>query len=316
MKLLKDYITEKLKLKANNKNYFYIEPWDNDATLQIWGDVVNNLSYSYNKIDWITVETIEKEYTFEENKRVYFKGDNPKGIKDGFFRTNDSIAIGGNIMSLIYNDDFDNKYSIPIEDCFKEAFKIEGLVDASDLELPATKLTAGCYCGMFNFAKNLENPPRELPATELAPSCYEDMFLHCKSLVSAPILPAMHLADKCYYGMFRYTSLTTAPDLPAVNLEPNCYKSMFSGTKITKTPLLPATKLADDCYVCMFGDCKELTEVCDLPATDLPDKCYNAMFKSCKLLKNKPKFGKIISKELNDNMFSGCPCKVKKTQYI
>jgi hypothetical protein len=317
MKLIKDYITEKLKLRANNKNYFYIEPLDDDATLMICGAVVNNLSYSYNKIDWITFEKKNKEYTFEQDKRVYFKGDNPNGLDKGFFGTDDFIAIGGNIMSLIYNDDFEDKYTIPVKYCFREVFNVNGLVDASDLELPATELTEGCYYGMFDFAEKLENPPTELPATTLAPKCYAHMFFYCKSLTSAPILPAMNLAEECYASMFyNCKELTVAPNLPAVNLEPKCYQSMFSVTKIAKMPLLPATKLAEACYVGMFSYCKELTEIYDLPATQLADKCYNAMFKSCKLLKDKPKFGAEIPKDINDHMFSGCPCRGKKVRYI
>lgn len=54
----------------------------------------------------------------------------------------------GNIMSLMYGDDFEDKTTIPNTGCFMSLFVMcSGLLTAP--ELPATTLAYGCYSGMF-----------------------------------------------------------------------------------------------------------------------------------------------------------------------
>ena len=84
-----------------------------------------------------------------------------------------------------------------------------GLVDASNLILPATTLKELCY---GNIAQN------------------NGMFYNCTSLLYPPALPATTLVKDCYFGMFQgCTSLTTAPVLPATTLVTGCYGYMFWG---------------------------------------------------------------------------------------
>ena len=110
--------------------------------------------------------------------------------------------IQGNIMSLVYGDNF------------------KGQTDLTG------KALGSIFSGMeIENAKNLI-----LPATTLETSCYEYMFDNCRSLITAPELPATTLANYCYEGMFYgCTSLTTAPELPATTLANYCYTSMFIG---------------------------------------------------------------------------------------
>jgi hypothetical protein len=54
------------------------------------------------------------------------------------------------------------------------------------------------------------------------------MFIGCTGITSLPALPAMNLAENCYYQMFRdCTSLTRLAELPATNLANSCYAYMF-----------------------------------------------------------------------------------------
>lgn len=68
------------------------------------------------------------------------------------------------------------------------------------LQLPATRLTKGCYTHMFDNSK-IELAP-VLPATTMARSCYEGMFSCCNVLTQAPALPAKLLPKRCYSFMF------------------------------------------------------------------------------------------------------------------
>ena len=120
-----------------------------------------------------------------------------------------AIDVQGNIMSLIYGDNFTGQTSL-IYGQYDTSFNFEGMFG---------------YNGDLQNAENLI-----LPATTLVDECYFDMFYECTSLTTAPELPATTLADRCYSEMFaNCTSLTTAPDLSATTLAGNCYEYMFNG---------------------------------------------------------------------------------------
>ncbi len=118
------------------------------------------------------------------------------------------LMVYGNIMSLL--DRTLSSTSVPAY-FFYGLFCIEGyngngglpqLIDASNLQLPATELSEYCYSCMFSNCYNLTAGPAELPATTLAECCYASMFNACKSLISAPKLPATKLAKNSYSAMF------------------------------------------------------------------------------------------------------------------
>ena len=112
---------------------------------------------------------------------------------------------------------------------------------------------------------------------------FKNFFNSMTNLTSAPYLPSMELASRCYYAMFKgCTGLTTAPKLPATTLAVNCYYEMFYGcTGLTTAPKLPATTLASQCYRDMFNGCTSLTTAPELPATTLVMLCYDKMFYDC-----------------------------------
>ena len=174
------------------------------------------------------------------------------------------INICGNIMSLLYGDDFKGEVSLSGKgEAFAALFMNNNKVcDASLLMLPATTLADSCYFYMFEDCTSLTVAP-ELPATTMEPSCYGGMFNGCTSLTTAPDLPATTLADGCYSNMFQgCTSLTTAPELPATTLAERCYSTMFSGcTSLVSAPELPATTLVQYCYSYMFNGCTSLNYI-------------------------------------------------------
>lgn len=151
-----------------------------------------------------------------------------------------NFKIYGNIMSLVSGDNFAENKTITKDYAFY--FFLSGklttesgvtgnfnIKDISNLVLPATTLTKGCYYRLFSQFASITTAP-ELPATTLGEHCYEGMFLGCTSLTTAPALPATTLAEFCYQYMFNgCTSLTTAPELPATTLAEYCYRYMFNG---------------------------------------------------------------------------------------
>lgn len=183
-----------------------------------------------------------------------------------------NFKVGGNIMSLLYGSaytgeetSFPNGNSRKFYNLFYHNSK---LVDISDLELPATTLTAHCYRGMFSKCSSITTAP-SLPATTLADYCYSNMFSSCTNLTAAPVLPATTLTEGCYYQMFSETAIQTAPVLPATIAVDSCYRGMFSGcTSLTTAPELPAANVTlYNCYSQMFNGCTSLNSV-TVGATD------------------------------------------------
>ena len=113
-----------------------------------------------------------------------------------------SFNVEGNIMSLIYGDNFINQ----------------------------TSFTSGTYnlCSLFKKAKVVSAENLILPATTLTQYCYRAMFSWATYLTKAPALPATTLAKGVYWYMFESCAITTAPDLLAETLVEECYGSMFT----------------------------------------------------------------------------------------
>ena len=183
------------------------------------------------------------------------------GSGDGF-----QVKVYGNIMSLVDETGFATAMTLTVDFAFNSLFKSNTTItDISNLVLPATELSQGCYGGMFSGCTGLTALPADLlPATTLALSCYGSMFNGCTGLTTLPanFLPATKLAESCYGSMFYdCKGLTTVP-----------------------ADLLPATTLAQSCYNYMFEECSNLTAAPDLPAPALVDQCYGRMFHSCSKL--------------------------------
>ena len=134
-----------------------------------------------------------------------------------FFSSTCDFNAMGNVMSLLYGDNFKNQTTISNTACFCKLFsdyseELEcNIVNAMNLSLPATTISNACYYHMFGACTSLVTAP-ELPATTLDENCYMEMFFGCTSLIEAPELPALTLANNCYNGMFAgCTSLVTPP---------------------------------------------------------------------------------------------------------
>lgn len=191
--------------------------------------------------------------------------------------------VQGNIMSLIYGDNFMGQTTLTTDNTFLGLFSdCTGLTSAENLILPATTLTEFCYDSMFKGCYNLTVAP-ELPATSLTTQCYASMFWGCESLTTAPVLSATTLAQHCYADMFYdCISLTSASELPATTLTYGCYSHMFYGcTSLTTAPVLSATTLAERCCEMMFLGCTSLTAAPVLYATTMKSQCYDYMFSGC-----------------------------------
>ena len=295
--------------------YFTIEALENGLTAKL---STNACEYRIDNGSWNNLSADSNTLSINKGQTLSFKGNltptSSTGI--GTFTISKKCNLKGNIMSMLYGDNFNDKNDLTNkDDAFNRLFyNCKTIVDVSDIILPATTLAEFCYLQMFSGCTSLTSTP-ELPATTLEYGCYAHMFEGCTSLTTAPELPATTLVESCYQYMFEAcTSLTTAPALPATTLAKYCYSNMFDGcTSLTTAPQLPATTLADWCYYYMFRDCSSLTTAPELPATTLADNCYRSMFYNCTSLTTAPELpATTLESYCYSGMFNGC----SKLNYI
>lgn len=307
------YVAEYLTFDIKSNGYIYLSrPFTNVSVSAV------TISYSINGGDWVeyTTDEYKKRINVSAGDVIRFKGLNSRyaysqGDYTRFncFGGTATFDVHGNIMSMIYGDDFEDKKTL------SEAYALTGLFykapigNAENLVLPATALTDYCYMRLFD-SSSVTNPPKVLPNATLAERCYGSMFSQCTGLTTSttvmyattmapycchrmyemctnlsipPTLPATTLAEGCYSGMFEEcTSFTTPPVLPATTMALGCYSEMFwACSGLTSTPTLTSTTLAQGCYSNMFGYCSSLTTTPVLPATTLAPYCYGGMFSEC-----------------------------------
>ena len=186
------------------------------------------ISYSINDGEWtsITATPAGTAIPVSAGDVVRFKGTNSTYAKDksnysGFDGGTATYNVEGNMMSLIYGDNFVGNNTLSGTYNFCSIFKQSKAVSAENMILPATTLTTYCYRAMFSLAPNLITPPA---------------------------LPATTLAQGCYWYMFEKCPMSTAPDLLASTLVQECYGNMFTGcSNLNYIKCLATTKSATNC---------------------------------------------------------------------
>ena len=188
---------------------------DGEITITIPSDLGSScatyLSYSKDKSVWERTDINGKNKTItipvSRGDNVYLKGKakqwyDPSGPGGASIDSTANINVSGNIMSLLYEDNFEDKAVFP--DNSKYAFNLlfyynKHLCSAEKLILPATTLEEGCYRFMFYVCTSLTTAPA-LPATKLVTNCYWGMFNGCTSLNSIAMFATDISASNCLYN--------------------------------------------------------------------------------------------------------------------
>ena len=268
------------------------------------------MEYSLDKgKTWTTLAANTNSPTVSKGKYIMWRCTLNPGDKAGRFQSQSQYNVMGNIMSVVFGDDFIGKDDLTgYNNVFDNLFRDANINSAENLCMSATTLANSCCNYMFGFSK-IVKAPNILPATTLANNCYYCMFRGCGSLTTTPALPATTLVESCYESMFWVCrSLKTAPELPATEMVRQCYGWMFYGcTNLTSAPTLPATTLAYSCYCGMFANCTSLVITPELPATELANECYRGMFAGCSSLTTAPELPvTALARLCYYYMFAGC----------
>ena len=143
---------------------------------------LKTISYSLNNGVWTDIVP-GTSISVDAGDIVRFKGTNDAyadfSTNNNFGTTTAEFNCYGNILSLIYGDNFTGQTTLPTGSSYNFANFFRG-------------------CLGIHSAENLILPEN---VTEY---CYFLMFRNCSSLTGTPVLPAATLADNCYYSMFLY----------------------------------------------------------------------------------------------------------------
>lgn len=188
-------VTGTFRVLTYADQYFTIESEadNNEITINLGGenpDSTSRNSFSVssdNGSHWTTIELNEGNYvystTLNEGDKLLIKSTNTTfsiNTDDSMITSSGNFKVYGNIMSLLYGDNFANQTSFPANSSynFQQLFYYcTCLTDASNLILPATTLTEGCYNKMFCDCGSLTTPPK-LPATTVVSNAYNDIISH------------------------------------------------------------------------------------------------------------------------------------------
>jgi hypothetical protein len=170
----------------------------------------------------------------------------------GTFSSTANFIVQGNVMSLLYGDNFSGQLSLAGKDyAFKDLFTgCTGITNAYKLSLPATTLSEGCYKNMFKNCTGMVIAPILLAVT-LEDSCYSNMFYGCTSLVEAPELSAATLTNNCYEYMFYGCSSLAdikclATDITATNCTTNWVNGVASSGTFVKNSTMSSWTTGND----------------------------------------------------------------------
>jgi len=244
---LRNYYKEYFTIEITRAGYFTVVPAiDPKSTLSsIDASIALTISYSLNEGEWISTTLLTSGLTLEVSvgDTIRFKGNNtnycnniPNSHKDGphrlwyivfgciqndgdnykgtFTSTTARFKAYGNIMSLLYGDNFIGQTTLPATYTFCQLFKTSGIVSAEHLILPAMTLTDSCYRAMFSKAYRLQISPT-FPAKNLTTECYKYMFENCTNLKKITCLAETNIDTTDSGSVNCFTSTSSGTSLQA-----------------------------------------------------------------------------------------------------
>lgn len=206
-----DYSSRYLTIKANSAGNIN---W-------ICGANATPLSIDYSKDNgttWssITATTAGSAIPVNQGDVVLFKGNNSRyqqryqeasAYRNAFSITDCNVEVEGNIMSMIYGDNFIGNYTLSDFSFTNLFFRCSGITTCENLILPSTAITISCYFQMFYECTSLTKAP-ELPAVVLQTHSYTSMFRNCTSLNYIKCLASRFNAVDCTYDWVNNVSST------------------------------------------------------------------------------------------------------------
>lgn len=306
-------------------NYLCFTALEDNSTIGKTGTYSVSLEYSLDGRTWSTFNN-NTTISLNTGEKAYFRGTNTRlASSDSVCTTfvmSGSIAGSGNVMSLLYANDFETRLSLTVGNEFRSLF-INCTALTSAPELPATTVSGwSTYDKMFKGCTSLVAAP-DLPASSLSRGCYANMFEGCTSLLAAPAIKVTSVNQNAMTSMFEgCTSLSTAGDV-AINVTSSSvesFKYMFRNCTSLSTPpsalksAIPSN--GSNLFYGMFYGCSSLKALPDMYFQNIDNSGAREMFEGCTSLDGVVDLSFVTSMSSSYQMyrmFKGC---VKITKAI
>lgn len=241
----------KRNTQTGNTEYYSVDSGSTWSTMPSGSGAKKVTTLNSGDTMWMKCTTSKWATAYDKNNTLY---------------STKNIKVYGNVMSLLYGDNFTGQTAVGEFGLCGLFFGTSAtgttntkLVSAKNLVLPATTLNTSSYNGMFRGCTNLVDCPRVLPATTLYQDTYSSMFEGCTSLVEGPEIMATTIANtgstSCMQRMFCMNrnskvtaAMTKSPVLRIVDptTANNTYQQIFcgNGNLVEVTILAEGTNLS------------------------------------------------------------------------
>lgn len=151
----------------------------------------------------------------------------------GWIYSEGKFNTSGNIMSIVYGDDFQLYDEVTCQRAFTEIFRTcDTIVDASNLIFPT--LPGRSACDWMFASSSLVHAPKLLKhdGSNYGENygSYLHMFHTCKSLITAPeIVTNLPSNSMCSQMFVNCTSLENGPTIKGIRLGDEAFDKMFEG---------------------------------------------------------------------------------------
>lgn len=147
------------------------------------------LNYSTDGVSWTNMESGESP-EFSAGTKVYWKQScEDKGVNStygiGTFNANNLFDVEGNVLSLLFDDNFENIIEMPLDDWGSSVAGFNNLL-------------GGNMISESNKCENAEN----LILNATGDNLYHDMFANNTNLLTAPTITKFDLKNWIYYMTF------------------------------------------------------------------------------------------------------------------
>lgn len=229
------------------------------------------LYYSFNGRDW--VELAQKEYTppVKAGRKIWFKGECPKGsthpYSRGHFITTGMFNISGKMASLEYGDDFIGK--TPVSYSFASMFSgNKNVAGVSDDFFDYGSVSSRTFLYTFNSSSL-----KSAKLNAVASGAFQQCFLN-SALESVEILNSK-LAVEMYISAFNSCKLLKMLYLPSKSYANNAYTEVANGCSQLESVRIDSIRLSSAMLKSAFKGCAMLSKVILLALTELSSSVSN-----------------------------------------
>lgn len=232
--------------------------------------ISKEIQYKINNSSWETIDSVSNSgFTVSAGDLVRFKGTNARyctlnktSPRATFQNSTAVFNVYGNIMSLIYGDNFIGQTALdPGGYNFVGFFGSAKIVSAENLILPMETIPPLALINFMIESPTLTIGPKSIPATTIMQQGMQGAFARCSKLVKASEYSVTTLGNSGFSQTYtECRSLVQGPSILPIQNMGNCacYSMFNECNSLVNAPKLPCSAITQMGYYRMFRNCSSL----------------------------------------------------------